>query len=299
MPLASNLQRQDYQYKYQTLQGVWRWVTRLDLSQTVPVYEVRDILSPYGLLRDSIPIPGDIILAMQQSIDELSQAFAPSMYLSASSLSFIVDEGRGFSEAQQVQLSNDGVYGSLLSAQFITTDAYLRVSPSTLGALSFNEGGVVDVTVDSTSLVAAGSPYTASITVQDPRATNNPLTIAVDVTVRPKAHVDVAPTSLTFTVTKPLTGPFPAIPSQTFILSNTGPAGSVLDYIIQRLTGCCNWLIDISPYTGQVAGGGSQNVVVTVAPPESLLVGTYQETLRISGYSDNSYADVLVTLEVT
>jgi hypothetical protein len=236
---------------------------------------------------------------MQQSIDELSQAFAPSMYLSASSLSFIVDEGRGFSEAQQVQLSNDGVYGSLLSAQFITTDAYLRVSPSTLGALSFNEGGVVDVTVDSTSLVAAGSPYTASITVQDPRATNNPLTIAVDVTVRPKAHVDVAPTSLTFTVTKPLTGPFPAIPSQTFILSNTGPAGSVLDYIIQRLTGCCNWLIDISPYTGQVAGGGSQNVVVTVAPPESLLVGTYQETLRISGYSDNSYADVLVTLEVT
>lgn len=298
MPLASNLQHQDYQYKYQTLQGVWRWTTRLDLAQTQPVYEVRDIVSPYGLLRDSVPLPGEIVQAMNQSIEELSQAFAPSIFASPLSMSFVVDEGRGFSEAQQLQVSNDGVYGSLLGVQFTTTSAYLRVSPVSLGGLAFNEGGVVDVTVDSTSLVAAGSPYAASVTLQDPRATNNPIVVPVAVTVRPKAHIGVAPDALTFVATKPLTGPFPPVPSQSFVLSNSGPAGSVLDFLIQRLTGCSEWLVDVSPLTGQISGGSTQVVTVTVAPPESLLVGTYQETLRISGYSDNAYVDVVVTLNV-
>lgn len=236
---------------------------------------------------------------MSESVDELSQAFAPSMLVAPLSLSFTVDEGRGFSTGQAVQVTNNGVYGSLLSAQFTTTDAYLRVSPSSLGGLSFNEGGEVEATVDSTSLVAVNSPYAASILVQDVRATNNPVAVSVAVTVRPKAHVDVAPTELNFTVIRPLSGSFPVIPSQSFVLSNTGPAGSLLDYVIQRLTGCCTWLASITPFSGQITGGGSQVVVVTVAPPEGYPTGTYQETLRISGYSDNSYADVVVTLVIT
>ncbi len=299
VPLASNLRRQDYQYKYQTLQGYWYWTTRLDLSQNQPIYEVRDVSSPFGILRDSIPIPGEVVQAMSQSIEELSQAFAPSIFVSPLSLPFVVDEGRGFSEAQHLEVSNDGVYGSLLAAQFTTTAAYLRVSPVSLGGLAFNEGGEVDVTIDSTNLLASESPYTASVTIQDARAPNSPITVPVAVSVRAKAHIDVAPASLTFTVIKPLTGAFPPIPSQSFVLSNTGPSGSLLDFLIQRLTRCCEWLVDISPYFGQVAGGSSSSVVVTVSPPESLGVGTYEETLRVSGYSDNSYVDVIVTLNVT
>jgi hypothetical protein len=299
VPLASNLQSQDYRYKFQTLSGYWSWVTRLDTSQAQPKFEVRDVISPFGLLRDSVPIPGDVVQAMADSIGEIQQAFAPSILAFPTSLTFTVDEGRGFSEAQQVQISNNGVYGSLLSASFTTTDAYLRVSPSSLGGLSFNEGGVVDLTVDSTSLTNANSPYAASVTIQDAAATNSPVVISVAVVVRPKANILVAPTSLNFTVIKPLTGDFPPVPSQSFILTNTGPASSLLNYLIQRLIGCSEWLVDVSPYTGTLTGGSSQSVLVTVAPPSNMGTGTYTETLRVSGYSDNSYQDVTVTLTIT
>jgi hypothetical protein len=299
VPLASNLQSQDYRYKFQTLSGYWSWVTRLDVSQASPKFEVRDVFSPFGLLRDSVPIPGEVVQAMNDSIDEIQQAFAPSIFASPTSFTFTVDEGRGFSGAQQVQVSNNGVYGSLLSARFTTTDAYLRVSPSTLGGLSFNEGGVVDLTVDSTNLTVGNSPYAASVTIQDAAATNSPMVISVATVVRPKANIQVSPTVLNFTAVKPLTGDFPPVPSQSFVLTNTGPSASLLDYLVQRLIGCSDWLVDVSPFSGTLTGGSSQSVLVTVAPTDNMGTGTYTETLRVSGYSENSYQDVTVTLTIS
>ena len=78
-PLASsNLQGQDFEYKFAVLQGYWRWKTRMDVSQATPQYSVRDVVSPFGLLRDNVPIPGPVVVAMAASITELQSTVCPA-----------------------------------------------------------------------------------------------------------------------------------------------------------------------------------------------------------------------------
>lgn len=299
MPLASSLQFQDYQFKVQTREGYWRWTTRVDVSGPLPQYEVRDIYTPFGLMRDRIPLPGTVVQAMAESITELQQAFPPSILISPVSLVFVLDEGRGFGDGQSVQVTNNGVYGSLLSAALSTSAGYLKITPPSLGNLSFNESGAFEVAADSTELLASDSPFAATVEVQDPTASNNPQVVPITVIVRPKATIALSLPMLTFTVVKPPTGPFPAIPSQTFQIENTGPVDSELAFLIQKLTGCGTWIVGINPFQGTIPGGGIQPVTVTVAPDASLPVGTYTETLRVSGYSSNFYQDILVQLNVT
>jgi hypothetical protein len=93
---------------------------------------------------------------------------------------------------------------------------------------------------------------------------------------------------------------FPPIPTQQLTVENTGPAGSVLDFQIQALTGTAtNWLSGFAPVTGTLTSGDTQITTVSVAPISSMTTGTYQETLRVSGYSDNSYVDVTVQLVIS
>lgn len=300
MPLASNLKSHDYQFELAVAAGRWRWTTRLDVSQSNPIFTVRDVVSPYGLLRDSVPIPGEVIQAMAESIDELRANFSPHILIGPpSTLTFTVDEGRGFSLPQDVLLTNDGVYGSILGTSLTTSAAYVRVTPAMVGNLALNESGQFQVDVDSRSLLASGSPYNETIAVQDPAATNNPQSLPITIVVRPKATIGATPLLLTFTVVKPLTGSFPAILPQTFVISNSGPAGSVLEYDIKKLTGLSDWLVGFLPSAGVLASGGSDSISVTVAPPNNMLQGTYTEKLRISGYSSNSYIDVDIHLVIT
>lgn len=299
MPLAANLQSHDYSFDLQVPQGVWRWTTRMDISGMSPVYEIRDIISPFGILRDSIPIPGIVAQAMGESIVELQSQFPPAILLGPpSSLTFSVDEGRGVSAPQEATLTNNGIFGSLLDATLTSSAPYVTVAPATLGSLGSQESGVFDVSVDSTSLLPG--IFNATILVQDTTATNNPQSLPITITVRPKATISATPLTLSFVTTKPLTGPFPSIPTQVFTIENTGPAGSVLEFLVQRLT-CLseNWLVGFSPISGSLTSGQTQNVTVQVAPVESLQPGTYQETLRVSGYSNNSFVDVLVQLVIS
>lgn len=296
--LASNIQSQDYKYAVQVPQGTWRWTTRVDVSQAIVQFEVRDISSPYGLLRDSIPIPGEVVSAMADSINDLKTAFAPSIVFGPTSLTFTLDEGRGFGDPLPLNISNGGVYGSLLSVVVSVNAGYLKVTPSNASSLAFNVSGVVQVSVDSTNLLATASPYLATLTLQDPNATNTPQTVPVTVVVRPKAAITLTPASLSFTAVCTF-GTFPPVPSQTFQIQNTGPAGSALDFKVQKVTGISDWLVSFSPTYGELASSASQTVTVVVAPPANMLPGIYTESLRVSGYSSNSYQDILVTLTIT
>jgi len=273
----------------------------MDVTGAVPVFSVRDITSPYGILRDSISIPGEVVQAMNASIDEITANFPPNILMGPpASLTFEVDEGRGFSDAQNVVITNDGVFGSLLGVTLSSSASYVVTSPANVGNMAANESGAFDVSVNSTDLLNLNSPYNETISVQDPSASNNPQLFDVTIIVRPKAEIDITPALLAFSATAPLTGPFPPIPSQQFTLENTGPAGSVLDYQIQSLTGLSDdWLSSFSPVAGTLTSGGQQVVNVAVAPIEGLARGTYQETLRISGYSNNSYVDLLVQLVIS
>ena len=299
MPLAANLQSHDYSFAYQVIQGVWRWTTRMDVSGAAPAFEIRDVISPFGLLRDTTPIPGEVAQAMSESIDELKSQFAPAILIGPpSTLTFTVDEGRGVSEAQSVILTNSGVYGSLLDATLTPAAVYVAVKPASLGNLAFQESGSFDVTADSTDLVAG--TYNTTVLVQDTTASNNPQSLPVTIEVRPKATIDATPLALTFNAVKPISGDFPAVPNQTFVVTNTGPASSVLEYLIQRLT-CTSqlWLNGFTPVSGTLASGASDTITVSVVPDASLQPGTYTETLRVSGYSSNSYVDVTINLVIT
>jgi hypothetical protein len=271
----------------------------MDVSTAAPFFQVRDIISPFGLLRDSIPLPGDVVQAMGESIDELKSQFRPVILIGPpASLMFEVDEGRGFSATQEALITNSGVYGSLLDATLVPSAPYVTVAPSTLGNLAFQESGTFNVAVNSLTLTPG--TYGATVLVQDDTATNNPQSLPVTILVRPKATIDITPLVLNFTVVKPLTGPFPAIPSQIFTIENTGPVGSVLEFLVQRLT-CLseNWLVSFTPTSGTLLSGETQDVTILIAPVESLPTGTYQETMRVSGYSSNSYMDVLIQLTIT
>lgn len=292
------LRFQDYQFSVTLASGTWKWTTRVDVSQSVATTQIRDVITPYGLLRDSIPIPGDVVQAMADSITEVQSAYPPSILLGPTSLAFSVDEGRGISAAQSVLITNNGILGSLLSVTITSSVSYVFPLPANVNGLVAHATGTFDVSVDSTNLLAVGSPYAASLTVQGANAVNTPQYIPVTVTVRPKATIAVSPTSLTFNVTAPLSGSFPPIPSQQFSLSNTGLTASVLEYQIRKLSGV-SWLVSYSPVYGTVTGGSAQPITVVVAPPTGTTIGTYSEVLRISGYSTNSYLDVPVTLNVT
>ncbi len=300
MPLATNLQTQDYRYQFQVLQGFWRWTTRLDVSQAAPAFSIRDIISPFGPLRDAVPIPGVVVQAMAQSIVDLTESFAPNILLDVATLTFTVDEGRGVSASQIINITNNGVYGSLLAVSLTTSAVYVKATPSIVGGISSTETSASNITVDSTDLLAVDSPLGATVIVQDPSAGNNPQTVALTIVVRPKAHIVLFPETLDFQVIKPISGSFPEIPTQIFTITNTGDSGSLLEYEIQKLIGCSDcWLVSWTPTSGSLVGGDSQDVTVTVVPADNLLPGVYTDTFRVSGYSDNFYQDVVVTLTIT
>lgn len=270
----------------------------MDVSQSMPQFSVRDVVSPFGLLRDNVPIPGPVVEAMSQSITELQQAFAPLILSAPATLTFLTDQGRGFSDPQNVTITNSGVYGSLLSPTLTTSAPYVSVMPAQLGGLSFNEAAISQVSVDSTNLLAANSPYAATVIVQDPNATNSPQTVSVAIVVRPLAHILVNTMQLVFYVTRPLVGCFPPIPTQNILLTNSGPSGSLLEWQAVKLLGV-PWLVSYNPVSDDLAGGASENIQVVVQPDESMQPGTYTETLRITGYSDNFEQDVQVQLIIS
>lgn len=299
MVTAANLQTQAYEFQQDTLSGRWKWVTLMDVSGVTPTFRVANIVSPFGILRDSIPIPGEIIEAMSASIVEIRTQFPPSIFLGPpSSLVFEVDEGRGFSDPQSVVITNTGTFGSLMAATLTSDAAYMTVTPAQIGNLASQESGDFEVAVDSSQLLALNSPYIQTITVEDPNATNTPQTMTATIVVRPKAEIDVAPTALSFNALKSLSGDFDPVPTKTFTVQNVGPVGSVLDWQVQSVNGC-NWLASFGPVSGTLASGATETVTVLVQPPSSTPVGTYTDTLRISGYSENQYVDVGVTLTVT
>ena len=237
---------------------------------------------------------------MAESVVNISQAFSPSILLGPpSSLSFTVNEGEGISLPQSFSITNNGSFSSLLNFQVTPADSYVRLSGvQPYPGIPQNESRSFQASVDSTNLIAASSPYASSLTISSSQATNSPQNLPITITVRPKAIISLSSISLTFTVVKPLTGSFPPIPDQILTVTNTGPAGSLLDFQVRKLSGLSPWLTTLSPSSGSLGSSSSQNIQISVVPPDSMLPGTYTEIIRISGYSSNKIADCTVILQV-
>ncbi len=299
MVSPAQIQTQAYSFKQDTALGRWSWTTVMDVSGVSPAFKVTDIRTPFGLYRDTTPIPGEIVEAMGASILQIRTQFQPAILVGPpTTITFEITEGLGYSEAQEASVTNNGAYGSLLAAALATSASYVSVNPTIVGALAVNSVGTFEVVVDSTALTADDSPYTETVTVQDASAVNSPQTLTVVINVLPKATIEASPTSLTFNAVRPLSGPFDPIATQTFAVTNDGPAGSVLEWQIQR-DGNSPWLASYTPVSGTLESGESATITLTVVPATNTLVGQYTAALRISGYSTNDYVSVGLTLNVT
>lgn len=302
MPIsAASISTQDVGF-FTNLNGrVWRWKTRMDVSGAAPSFTIIDILTPWGPLRDSIPLPGEVVQGMSESIVSLMANYRPMILVGPpTSLIFSVDEGRGFSLPLNASVTNTGVYGSLLSGTLVVSAPFIHVTPTVVPHLAANQAGSFQVSVDSTDLLASSSPYAGSISIQDTTAPNSPQMLPITINVRPLAVITTDVATLVFHVTRPLSGPYPAIPTQQFTVQNAGASGSLLDFQIERLTGLSqDWLEGFSPITGTLHASSTSNITVTIAPIEGWMPGTYEETLRVSGYSFNDHTDVLIRLVIT
>lgn len=284
---------QDYEFSLNTSRGWWRWKTRIDTTLQAPQVFIRDIVSPYGLLRDSIPIPGAVISAMQDSMDQLQIAFSPVQSVDPLQLFFTVDEGRGLSVDLPVTIQNTGPFGSVLTALATASNPYINLSPTEVGMLPAQGTGTLTVRVDSAYL--SPGPLQDQITITG--GSNAPTTIQVFTTVRPRAILAVSIPSIQVTIPYLIDTDYPITEVELTVLNN-GPATSVLEWKAKKLIDCSPWL-SLDPKSGVLNGSGdSETIVLQFQPPNNILLGSYTETLRVAGYSENFYIDVPITLNI-
>jgi len=236
---AANISSQTVGFSTTVNGRVWRWGSKMDVSGATPTFQIVDILTPFGVLRDTIPLPGEVVKAMADSIASLLANFRPAITVGPpSTLVFNVDEGRGFSLGQSVSLTNSGVYGSLLAGTLISSASWLHVNPTVVGSLASNQTGTFEVSVDSTDLLASSSPYHPTLTVTDTSATNSPQTYNITVNVRPKAVIAVSPSTLTFDAVNvyldPAEGLLPGTYTETLRISGYS-SNEHVDVLIQMV----------------------------------------------------------------
>ena len=213
---------------------------------------------------------------------QVSAPAIPTIALSPTSLTATAVQGSSPSNGS-FTVANSGS-GTL---NYTVTDnaTWLSESP-TSGSTS---GPAVTHTVQySTASLAAGT-YTATITVSDPNASNNPQTISVSLTITAPARPTIAlsPTSLTATAVQ---GSSPA--NGSFTVANSG--GGTLNYTI---TDNATWL-SVSPTSGSTSGPAVTHTVQYSTA--SLSAGSYSATITVTdANATNSPQTISVSLTIT
>jgi hypothetical protein len=282
--------------------GTWSWKVRANnLRAAGQLYEVVDVITPFGpITTAAIPLPGEVISAMANSVLDVQAQFAPFMVLAQGSTSFsiIVTEGDPNSEAGTASVYNGGAFGSFMTVVATPGASWLGVSPSSYQSIGKNERATFGISLLSTTLLASGSPYSGVVNLQDNRVppTNIPFTINVTVLPRPVIACIPSSISLSFMSSTGVPGG-----SQQLTISNSGPVMSSLEFTLVKVNGNSPWL-DVVPISGgPLASGQSEIITVSVIAQgaRGLAPGTYMETIRIhSDNASNSPIDVGASLVV-
>ncbi|MFC1462757.1 M6 family metalloprotease domain-containing protein, partial [Verrucomicrobiota bacterium] len=160
--------------------------------------------------------------------------------------------------------------------------AWLSTSPT--NGTATTESDVITVSYVTTNLTSG--TYNATITVTDTNATNSPQTIAVTLTVRASAVLDVSETNLSQIANADGTGG-----QQTFDIRNTG--GGTLAY---TATSTQSWLT-ITPATGAVMA--EVDALYVDYDASGLSTGVYYNTITVAAPgASNSPQTIAVTLTV-
>jgi hypothetical protein len=184
-----------------------------------------------------------------------------ALTVSSTALSFSGTAGSSNPAAQTVNISNSG--GGTLTWTASSNQSWLTASPT-----SGSGSGTLSIQPNISGL-AAGS-YSATVTVTASGASGSPKTIGVSLSLTaapaPTVTMTVAPTLMNFSVTS---GSNPS--AQSFSISDSGGTAA------WTATKTQPWLT-LSP----ASGGGPMSVTVNAAAA-SLAVGTYTDTIIVTG----------------
>ena len=186
----------------------------------------------------------------------------PTIQFSPSSLTFVAQVGQ--TDQASLNISNRG--GGTLGYSLSDDAAWLTLSPTSGTATT--ETDPITVTASCVGLVAGD--YSATITIADPAATNNPQTLSVSLTCNPPPPtIAFSPPSLSFTAKAGQ-----AAADQTLNLSNSGSGA-----VSYTISDDADWLGE-NPTTGSVTTG--TDPITVSATCAGLAANTYHGTLTIT-----------------
>lgn len=283
--------------------GQWYWTVRANnIRGSNQLYEIADIRTPFGDFNDvAVPLPGDVVLAMADTLRQFQQQLAPLLQLlSPGTVAFpvTITEGDPSASVAVVPFTNAGAFGSFLTAVATPDVPWLSPTPPVVAGLNKNDQGQFTVSLLPATLLSTGSPYSGHVRLTDNRTppTVVDLTFTVTVLPRPVLATDVATVTLTYSI-----GLATAGPPQVVNVSNAGPAGSLLTAALAKVQNHSPWLAFSPSSVGPLAAAGSAPVTFSVVPsgvPGA--PGSYTETILVSApNAPNNPLTVVVTLVVS
>lgn len=299
MPTAEELiNRIDYRFESTTTQGVYSFIIRRDDSPTSISFSVECVMNPNGEKVSSFP--ASVQTDIQTALAAVQGFFTASFDVTpVGPLTFTAVYEGPDPDSQDLTVSNDGNFGSLLNFTVSADEAWVFLIPDEEGGIRPN----TSVTVTVSPITGPNSPdgplavgaHSSTVTFVDPDADDTPVTVTVDVTILPKAEISLSDATLSFTTT--VGGPNPA--DQTFDVENIGPGTSLLNYTVDVAESSATWLT-VSPTSGGPLGPGPLDTITVSVDVTGLTAGTYLATIRVTDpTAENSPQAVVVDLVLT
>ncbi|MFA6169164.1 MAG: Ig-like domain-containing protein [Candidatus Margulisiibacteriota bacterium] len=200
---------------------------------------------------------------------------SPAISLNKPTISLVIAQGEN-AAAQTFTIGNTGT--AALNYTVADNQTWLDINPKTGSVAQGAAAQTITVSFTTAGLAASATPYSATITVTDPNATNNPQTIAVSLTVNASGGTNHAPTANDVTV---------STASNTAVAVNfsaTDADGNLLTYSLVS-----------SPTQGSLGTISGNQVTYT---PAASYVGTDSFTYRAHdgiAYSNVGTVNITVT----
>lgn len=298
--MATNVRGGGFKFDVCSTGGRWEWdVTASNVQNGGQFYQVENIRSPFGALANTdLPIPGEVITAMAESLASLQQQLQPRVSLTGpSGFNITVTEGDAVVGVGAIQFANVGAFGSFMTVSASPNSPWLSVDPPSVAGIDKNGSGQISVRADPRILLATASPYLGYVNVQDNASPPTLIPVPVNVTVLPRPAIGVSTNAvaLAFYLSS-------GVPSGTasLVVTNTGPTSSSLSFTVAKVQNQSPWL-SLAPASGSsLPSGGTVSMTLSlVSDSVPRLPGVYTEILRVaSPNASNSPVEVTVTLTV-
>ncbi len=279
--------------------GYWKWdVVNNNIPNLGQKYYISNIETPFGpLYRNMIPIPGDVLISMHESLNQFMTQLSPEIsILSSLNYSLTVTENDPITDVASLIFSNVGALGSYMNINATPNSSWLVSTPSFINGIDKNQQVSFDTSIKPFLMVYTSSPYTGVINYQDNDSPSNVIPVVFTITVLPRPTITVSsPTlSMTFYLSSRTSTPV------SLTVTNSGPATSILNFEVSKTQDISPWLV-YNPTNGSgVPSSGNVNILFTVNPANApFITGVFPETIRIqSTNSTNGPIDIPYTLNV-